>query len=849
MWAVSVSVHIAVLAVAKDGAPTHAVTDLAVAAGHEIVARATVMDSVTAVRGQLERWIADTNIDVIIVSGGAESSSASAAMKPLVTQTLPGFTDLFRFLAFQEIGASAMQSNAEAAQCNTTFVFVLPASAGAVRAAMEKLILPQLDYNTMPTNLVTQMPRIHEIDTDAVPKILVKEKTVGGSGLTPKSPARTPAPGVPDIMRDRPRTGANLVARRSIDDPVTKPIDVAKLEAQIALSESGSQATKRVDLARLPKLPPGADDSAGDEDEILMRDPRKVARASRPDSGPIGPPSPDRPLQHTPSRGAGVAKVPAVPSLPLRKSQTEPPPTPRKIQRTDVAAVVPPVRPSVPKLRVDSVPGDDVARHRTTTKPSDPPPRPMAAVDSAGSRTSTSNPPSRVTEPNEVMRSRTATKPSDPPPPRPPSQSVEAVWSRPTKTPTEPPPTPAADASRGSRKPTNPPPLPAPPSGNPDGSQRARVPTNPSPLPVVADSSRGLRKPTDPPPVPTRAASGSTGPVRTVSATNGTPSSAAQAVDPASSVRLPAPRKMRTDDLGTLIVSPMPSSTSDSEFSAFNYPIKKNSNKLLWFFAMLAALSLGFFIVVKLYPQSSSPARTEPSPTPVAVTASSPDAAVAEAPAPIPAPAPAPAPDPVPVVAAPPPEPATPAQPVASARPPTTTAAAPPRGRPATTPATKAAAGNAAVTKPSQTGSQGATAAAEVPDADPPIAPPISTSDCDEVACVLSKYDRPCCLKFKPAESEIKPRTVGGIPSELDKAAVRSGMEKIKPRVVACGETSTDKGIVKVAVVVKPDGSVTSASVVVAPNPALGDCVAAAIRKAAFAKSVSGGSFTYPFAF
>ena len=95
----------------------------------------------------------------------------------------------------------------------------------------------------------------------------------------------------------------------------------------------------------------------------------------------------------------------------------------------------------------------------------------------------------------------------------------------------------------------------------------------------------------------------------------------------------------------------------------------------------------------------------------------------------------------------------------------------------------------------------------------------------------------------------MKPRGAGGIPTELDKMAVRAGIQKIKPRVVSCGEKSSDKGTVRISVSVKPDGSVSSASVESSPSAALGDCVAAALRKAEFAKTVNGGSFTYPFVF
>jgi molybdenum cofactor biosynthesis protein B len=302
----SVSVHIAVLAVGKDAAPTHAVSEAATKAGHQVVARATVSDTEAAVRAQMQRWIEDANVDVVIVSGGVESESAGAALKPLITQMLPGFTDLFRYLAFQEIGASAMLSNAEAAQCSSTFVFVLPAAVGAVKAAMEKLILPQLDSNTMPKNLVTQMPRVRALE-NGVPMPIAKEKTSSGSGLSARAPSSP--------VRKAAVTGANVIRKIDPDedaifDPQTKPIDVAKLEEQIALSESQNAETKQVDLARLPKVPPGADPLSDDTDQIMPGD-LPTKRQARLESAPIEPPAPAR----------------------------------RKVQRTEPSAVVPPPRP------------------------------------------------------------------------------------------------------------------------------------------------------------------------------------------------------------------------------------------------------------------------------------------------------------------------------------------------------------------------------------------------------------------------------------------------------------------------------------------------------------------------
>ena len=121
--------------------------------------------------------------------------------------------------------------------------------------------------------------------------------------------------------------------------------------------------------------------------------------------------------------------------------------------------------------------------------------------------------------------------------------------------------------------------------------------------------------------------------------------------------------------------------------------------------------------------------------------------------------------------------------------------------------------------------------------------------ECDEVSCVLAKYVRPCCERFKPKQADIAPRTANGVPEELDKTMVRAGVEKVKPRVVACGEKAGTKGTVKIAVTVAPEGNVTAASVASSPDSALGECVAAAMKNAVFGKSVNGGSFTYPFVF
>lgn len=88
--------------------------------------------------------------DILIINGGtgiAERDVTIEAVQPKLNKELPGFGELFRMLSYQEdIGSRAILSRAVAGVIGTTAVFSLPGSTGAVRLAMEKLILPEIDH-------------------------------------------------------------------------------------------------------------------------------------------------------------------------------------------------------------------------------------------------------------------------------------------------------------------------------------------------------------------------------------------------------------------------------------------------------------------------------------------------------------------------------------------------------------------------------------------------------------------------------------------------------------------------------------------------------------------------------
>ena len=135
------------------------------AEGHFLAERALLHDDRYALRALVSRWIAETTIDGILVTGGTGFTgrdSTPEALLPLLDKQMPGFGELFRTISFDEIGTSSLQSRAFAGLANGTFVFCLPGSTSACRTAWDKIIRAQLDARTRPCNLATLRPRLKE---------------------------------------------------------------------------------------------------------------------------------------------------------------------------------------------------------------------------------------------------------------------------------------------------------------------------------------------------------------------------------------------------------------------------------------------------------------------------------------------------------------------------------------------------------------------------------------------------------------------------------------------------------------------------------------------------------------
>lgn len=135
-------------------------------AGHELVGKAIVKDEVEAIRHQVRAWADDTNVDVIISTGGtgfAPRDITPEAVKPLFRREMDGFSVLFHQASFGTVGLSTLQSRAFAGQVDDTFVFCLPGSTGACRDGWDLVLSQELDSRYRPCSLAGQIPRLRHL--------------------------------------------------------------------------------------------------------------------------------------------------------------------------------------------------------------------------------------------------------------------------------------------------------------------------------------------------------------------------------------------------------------------------------------------------------------------------------------------------------------------------------------------------------------------------------------------------------------------------------------------------------------------------------------------------------------
>lgn len=139
--------------------------DRLIAAGHQLVEKVIVKDNKYRLREVVSRLIADDSIQAVITTGGTGLTGRDItpeAVRPLFDKEIEGFGEVFRWLSYQHIKTSTIQSRALAGLANGTAIFCLPGSPGACRDGWDEVISHQLDVRHKPCNLVEIMPRFTE---------------------------------------------------------------------------------------------------------------------------------------------------------------------------------------------------------------------------------------------------------------------------------------------------------------------------------------------------------------------------------------------------------------------------------------------------------------------------------------------------------------------------------------------------------------------------------------------------------------------------------------------------------------------------------------------------------------
>jgi len=163
-------INIAVLTVSdtrteEDDTSGKLLVELLTQAGHKLSAKSIVTDDIYAIRAKVSEWIASSEVDTVITTGGTGVTGRDGtpeAIQPLLDKQIEGFGEIFRAISYTEIKTSSIQSRALAGVANGTYLFCLPGSSGACQTAWNSIIRQQLDLTTRPCNLAMLMPRLLE---------------------------------------------------------------------------------------------------------------------------------------------------------------------------------------------------------------------------------------------------------------------------------------------------------------------------------------------------------------------------------------------------------------------------------------------------------------------------------------------------------------------------------------------------------------------------------------------------------------------------------------------------------------------------------------------------------------
>jgi molybdenum cofactor biosynthesis protein B len=118
-------------------------------AGHLVIKREIEPNDSVRIREWLIEAINNIEAPVIITSGGTGIGSVDKTVniaRSLFEKELPGFGEHFRHLSYEEIGVPGLMSRATAGVVNKKLIFCVPGSQGAMKTALNKIILPGIGH-------------------------------------------------------------------------------------------------------------------------------------------------------------------------------------------------------------------------------------------------------------------------------------------------------------------------------------------------------------------------------------------------------------------------------------------------------------------------------------------------------------------------------------------------------------------------------------------------------------------------------------------------------------------------------------------------------------------------------
>jgi len=144
----------------KNDTSGHVLVERLTVAGHNLADKKITKDDVFHIRAVVSDWIYRDDVNVVLITGGTGFTvrdNTPQAVEPLLVKKVPGFGELFRYVSFQEIGTSTVQSRALAGISNGTLIICMPGSPNACKTAWDKILLEQLDASHRPCNFVEHL--------------------------------------------------------------------------------------------------------------------------------------------------------------------------------------------------------------------------------------------------------------------------------------------------------------------------------------------------------------------------------------------------------------------------------------------------------------------------------------------------------------------------------------------------------------------------------------------------------------------------------------------------------------------------------------------------------------------